>query len=108
MIGVSAMIIVLLGAFDRLSDPGSGRAVGALEPGRFASVRDGMAPSEVRALIGPPATTAVNPAEGLRSEPPATCWHYIAADQIRAYSVCFVDRLVVTRSSYLMEGSGLP
>jgi hypothetical protein len=108
MIGVAVAIVVLLVAFDRFIDSEPARTVGRVEPSRFALVRDGMAPSEVRALIGPPATTAVNPAEGLRSEPPATCWHYIAADQMRAYSVCFVDRLVVTRGSYLMEGSELP
>jgi hypothetical protein len=79
-----------------------------VEPGRFAMVRDGMTPSEVRGLIGRPATTTTNPAEGLQSEPLATCWHYTSADRIHAYSVCFVDRLVVTRGAYLMEGSGLP
>jgi hypothetical protein len=75
---------------------------------RFALIDDGMERPEVKSILGSPVSIAANPVEGMRREPLATCWHYLADDRQRMFSVCFVEGAVVTRGSYLLEGSGSP
>jgi hypothetical protein len=94
-------------------EPAKSRAAGSpvasalVTPEAFSSIRKGMSPQRVTALLGTPSHTASSVAEGLEwPEPRDTCWDYPAAGEHRTFRVCFVGGEATTLSSFATGGGG--